>query len=282
MSVRKYRKGQIASGLGDDPGFAAKAADVIGLYMAPPENAIVICVWAGRSKRGPAACGTDELRILRPADRPRQRKAVEHDDHRAQARVTRLLTETRLAAALLRRTNPQIARRVNCGPRVVAAGIGGTSVVAASQAGREVLTRNGPRRCSWLTLLCMLKPMPRKGVIEVIDITSGEEPMIARIWHGYARPEHADAYEALLKPELLPGIGKVDGYKGSYLLKRPLEAEVEFITITLFDSIDAVRAIAGPDYETAVVPEERRKYLSRFDVRAAHYEIASIHGIAQG
>jgi transposase len=28
----------------DDPAFAAKAADVVGLYMAPPENAIVICV----------------------------------------------------------------------------------------------------------------------------------------------------------------------------------------------------------------------------------------------
>ena len=28
----------------DDPEFAAKAADVVGLYMGPPENAIVICV----------------------------------------------------------------------------------------------------------------------------------------------------------------------------------------------------------------------------------------------
>jgi transposase len=28
----------------NDPQFAAKAADVVGLYMAPPENAIVICV----------------------------------------------------------------------------------------------------------------------------------------------------------------------------------------------------------------------------------------------
>jgi len=33
--------------------------------------------------------------------------------------------------------------------------------------------------------------------------------MIARIWGGYTRPEHADAYESMLKPELLPGIGKV-------------------------------------------------------------------------
>jgi hypothetical protein len=71
-------------------------------------------------------------------------------------------------------------------------------------------------------------------------------------------------------------------YKGSYLLKRPVGAEVEFITITLFDSIDGVRAVDGPDYETAVVPEERRKYLSRYDMSAAHYEIASVHGIAEG
>jgi hypothetical protein len=44
--------------------------------------------------------------------------------------------------------------------------------------------------------------------------------MIARIWHGYTSPEHADAYEAMLKPELLPGISKAKGYRGSYLLRR--------------------------------------------------------------
>jgi hypothetical protein len=42
--------------------------------------------------------------------------------------------------------------------------------------------------------------------------------MIARIWHGYTKPEHADAYEPMLKPELLPGISKAKGYRGSYLL----------------------------------------------------------------
>ncbi len=54
-------------------------------------------------------------------------------------------------------------------------------------------------------------------------------------------------------------------------------AEVEFITIMLWDSMDAIRAVAGPDYETAVVPEERLKYLSRHDAKSAHHEIASIH-----
>ena len=67
--------------------------------------------------------------------------------------------------------------------------------------------------------------------------------MIARIWHGYTKPEHADAYEAMLKPELLPGIGKVKGYQSSYLLRRDLGEEFEFITIMLWDSIDAIRAV---------------------------------------
>lgn len=103
--------------------------------------------------------------------------------------------------------------------------------------------------------------------------------MIARIWHGYTLPENADAYEAMLKPELLPGLSKVPGYRGSYLLRRPLGDEIEFITVVLVESLDHVRAVTGPDYETAVVPDNRRKYLSRWDEKAAHYEIAATHGL---
>jgi len=104
--------------------------------------------------------------------------------------------------------------------------------------------------------------------------------MIARIWHGFTKPEHAEAYEATLKPELLPGISKVAGYRGSFLLRNPNETEVEFITIMIWDSIDAIRAVAGPNYEVAIVPENRRKYLTRYDAKSAHYEITSIHGLA--
>ncbi len=101
--------------------------------------------------------------------------------------------------------------------------------------------------------------------------------MIARLWRGYTRPEHADAYESMLKPELLPGVSKVRGYKGSYLLRREVGDEVEFVTVMLWDSIEAVRAVAGPDYEKAVVPEERRQYLKRYDAASAHYEIVATH-----
>lgn len=102
--------------------------------------------------------------------------------------------------------------------------------------------------------------------------------MIAGIWRGFAKPGHADAYEAMLQPELLPGVSKLPGYRGSYLLRRPAGDEVEFVTIMFWDSLDAIRAVAGADYETAVVPEARRQHLSHYDAKAAHYEVAGIQG----
>jgi len=99
--------------------------------------------------------------------------------------------------------------------------------------------------------------------------------MIARVWHGSTKPEHADAYESHLKPELLPGLRQKKGFRGSYLLRRAAGDEIEFITIILWDSIDDVRAIAGPDYEKAVIPEDRLPLLTRYDARAAHYDVVS-------
>ena len=99
--------------------------------------------------------------------------------------------------------------------------------------------------------------------------------MICRIWHGWTAQEKADAYEALLKNDIFIGIQNMDieGYRGIQLLRRELENEVEFITIMKFDSIKSVRAFAGDDYELAVVPEEAKKLLSRYDARSQHYNI---------
>ena len=99
--------------------------------------------------------------------------------------------------------------------------------------------------------------------------------MIARIWRGWTTLEDADEYAGHLKPELLPGLSKVAGFRGSYLLRRAEGQEVEFMTIILWDSIEAVRAVAGADYERAVIPEERKKYLKRFEERAAHFEVVT-------
>ena len=99
--------------------------------------------------------------------------------------------------------------------------------------------------------------------------------MIARVWRGSTKPEHADAYEAMLKPELLPGLSEVPGFKGSYFLRRDLSTEVEFVTIIFWESLDALKVFAGEDYEISIIPEERRQYLSKHQERAEHFEVIS-------
>ena len=99
--------------------------------------------------------------------------------------------------------------------------------------------------------------------------------MICRIWHGWTTPPDAEAYEALLKGEILSGIQdrRIAGYRGIQLLRRSSGDEVEFITIMWFDSMNAVRTFAGEDYEKAIVPPKARLLLSRFDEHSQHYEV---------
>jgi antibiotic biosynthesis monooxygenase (ABM) superfamily enzyme len=96
--------------------------------------------------------------------------------------------------------------------------------------------------------------------------------MMSRVWHGWAKAENADAYESLLRERIFPSIERVAGYRGGFVLRRPVGEEVEFVTITRFDSLDAVKAFAGEDYELAVVLPEADALLERYDERSTHYE----------
>jgi len=99
--------------------------------------------------------------------------------------------------------------------------------------------------------------------------------MIGRIWHGWTKPENADAYENLLRKEIFSGIASknLTGYNGIQLFRRNVKDEVEFVTIMWFESIEAIKKFAGEDYETAVVPAKARELLKRFDERSQHYEV---------
>ena len=99
--------------------------------------------------------------------------------------------------------------------------------------------------------------------------------MISRVWHGWTTLANADAYEELLKSEIFTGIRdrQIAGYRGIQLFRRNLGDEVEFVTVMWFDTIEAVQAFAGEDYEAAVVPKKARALLSRFDARSQHYEV---------
>ena len=101
--------------------------------------------------------------------------------------------------------------------------------------------------------------------------------MITRIWHGYATPENADAYETITKNETFVNILKrnIPGFQEIQLYRRDGPAEVEFITIMWFKSLESVRTYAGENYEKAVVPPKAQTYLSRFDEVTRHYEVVT-------
>ena len=99
--------------------------------------------------------------------------------------------------------------------------------------------------------------------------------MIARLWKGWTTPDNSDAYERLLRHEIMPGIVRrgIAGFLRIDLLRRDGGDESEFVTLMWFESLDAVRAFAGGDYEVAVVPPAARALLSHFDARSQHYTV---------
>jgi hypothetical protein len=97
--------------------------------------------------------------------------------------------------------------------------------------------------------------------------------MVARHWRGWTTAENANAYESLLKAKVLPGLGKLKGYQGGYVLRKDEAVETEFVVVNLFDSIDAVIRFAGQDYTTPIFEPEARLLLSRVEPIAHHYDV---------
>jgi heme-degrading monooxygenase HmoA len=97
--------------------------------------------------------------------------------------------------------------------------------------------------------------------------------MIARHWRGWTKRADAEAYEALLREKILPGLRGIAGYRGGYVLRADGDAESEFVVLNFFDSLQAVKAFAGEDYRTAVFEPEARALLARIETVANHYEV---------
>ena len=99
--------------------------------------------------------------------------------------------------------------------------------------------------------------------------------MICRLWRGWTTPENADAYQRIVHTEVIPGIEarKIAGFRHIDLMRRDLGDGVEFQTLMWFDSLDAIIAFVGEDYFVSDVPPAARAVLTRFDERAAHYEV---------
>ena len=99
--------------------------------------------------------------------------------------------------------------------------------------------------------------------------------MITRLWRGWTRAEHADAYRRFLLDELFPSMASIDGFRSADVLTRADGDEVAFVTLTRFDSLSAIKAFAGAEYETPVLEPRALELLSRFDQTAEHFDTSS-------
>ncbi len=98
--------------------------------------------------------------------------------------------------------------------------------------------------------------------------------MIVRLWRGLAPASTANAYQRHATQTVFPALGQLAGHRGAWLLRREVEGQTEFLAMTLWDSLDSIKAFAGDDVSAAIVEPEGRAALSTFDDFATHYEVA--------
>jgi heme-degrading monooxygenase HmoA len=94
------------------------------------------------------------------------------------------------------------------------------------------------------------------------------------MWRGWSDSNDASLYERHYQADVLPVLRQIAGFRGAHLLRRAIDDETEFVSLTFFDDLDAVRAFAGEDYEAAVLANAARRLLVRFDTRVLHFDVA--------
>lgn len=97
--------------------------------------------------------------------------------------------------------------------------------------------------------------------------------MIGRYWRGLVKRDSADAYIAHLQSDTLPQLVQLAGFHDAKILRRELPQGVEFLVVTFWESLDAIRAFAGNDVESAVVPPKARDMMIEYDRKSRHYDV---------
>jgi heme-degrading monooxygenase HmoA len=98
--------------------------------------------------------------------------------------------------------------------------------------------------------------------------------LIVRTWTGWTASTDAVAYERYMHRMALPSYAGTEGNRGVLMVKRPAGPDrTEFLMITLWDSMDAVRAFAGDEPVKAVFFPEDESYLVEREWEVSHYEV---------
>ena len=97
--------------------------------------------------------------------------------------------------------------------------------------------------------------------------------MIARIWKGTVRRADGDAYADYIRETGFNEYAETPGNRGAWMLRRDHGERTEFITFSLWESEDAIRAFAGDDIETAVYYAEDDRFLIEKEPKVHHFRV---------
>jgi heme-degrading monooxygenase HmoA len=97
--------------------------------------------------------------------------------------------------------------------------------------------------------------------------------MIARIWKGAVRREDGDAYASYMQTTGIAAYTRTPGNRAALMLRRDVDDRCEFMMVTLWDSMEAVTAFAGPEPDKAVFYPQDDRYLVERDLTAEHYQV---------
>ncbi len=101
--------------------------------------------------------------------------------------------------------------------------------------------------------------------------------MISRHWRALARHGEAENYIRHLLHETFPSLSDIPGFIRASILRRELKDGTEFLIVTEWASLDAIKSFAGADPEVAVVPAVVQGMMLEYDPRVRHYEVAEVH-----
>jgi heme-degrading monooxygenase HmoA len=97
--------------------------------------------------------------------------------------------------------------------------------------------------------------------------------MIARLWRGATPESKAEQYLEYLEATGVQDCRAAEGNRGVMILRRTNQDQAEFVFISFWESLDAIRRFAGDDVERAVYYPEDKEYLLALAPNVEHYQV---------
>ncbi|HEY4231193.1 MAG TPA: antibiotic biosynthesis monooxygenase family protein [Thermoanaerobaculia bacterium] len=141
-----------------------------------------------------------------------------------------------------------------------------------------LLTVRAGAQCGGMGRSTLLLAQPSASSSPETASRTKSKRLIARLWHGRTLTAKADAYEKYLNETGVKKILATDGNHGVEVLRHTDGPKTDFVVISYWESLDAVKRFAGADYQKAVIMPRDAEFLIEVEPAVVHYEVVRAGG----